>query len=168
VATLLPYVLDNFYWRIEAITPTYTDALVVARFCECEPPGIETPGEGSGWARRFWVDRVESGDNGTDTDATARDAEHLYIVNVYYPVPALGGHRRASRVIDFDRHDMEKTLRGRIPAYDHRLGYDDNNSTTNIGLTLRKRRRDGTNKGNPAIWVYSAEWLCSIREDETT
>ena len=164
MATSLHRVLDNFYWRIQSISPTYTGR-VKARFEEWDPDIGLDPAKGSGWARKFWVEWNGSGPT-NDAAAIQRESDHTYVVHVLYP--RKGPHRETMDMIAQDRHDLEKTLRGQIPT-DHRLGYDDDNTTTNIGLMSRRRAEDDLRPFplNNEIWELRMEYECSVREDET-
>ncbi len=166
MATDLDKVLLNFYWRIESIDPTYTGSVVVDRFRRWDPEIDSRPDEGTGWARRFWVEWVGSDADGMSTSDPLREANHLYRVYVFYP--RTGQNLETQRLVALDRHDLIKMLRGQIGT-DHRLGYDDDHQATNIGLLSRKRQRDILEPftENTQILLYSMEWLCSVRESET-
>ena len=164
MATYLHHVLSNFYWRIEAIDPTY-EGRAVGRFRQWDPNIGLDPAKGSGWTRRFWV---EWNGSGIDNDAAAvlRESDHTFTVHVLYQQQQ--PHREVMEMIALDRHDLVKTLRGQIPT-DHRKGYDDDNPTTNIGLMSRRRSGDDLRPfdPNPRIWEYRIEFTCTVREDET-
>ncbi len=167
MATNLDKVLENFYWRIGATAPTYSgSARTVGRFREWDPEGGTDPSKGTGWTRRFWVEWRDSGED-ADAAAVMRESDHVFRVHVLYP-RRQGSHRRTQAMIAQDRHDLIKTLRGQIRV-DHRLGYDDDHSTADIGLMRRKRMGDELRPfpGNNKVYQFSTDWLCSVREDET-
>ncbi len=166
MASMLRYVLENFYWRIQAITPSYVGpARAVERFEPWDPQDGRTPTTGSGWTRKFWVERIGSGQDTGATSDVLRESEHIYHTHVLYDNAK---HRRTQAIICDDRDNLAKVLRGVIGT-NYRLGYDDDNSTTDIGLMKRWRGDDRTIDylGDSAIKQVTTEWYCSVREDET-
>lgn len=166
MATSLDKILLNFYWLIEAIDPTYTSSVVTGRFRRWDPEIDAAPDEGTGWARRFWVEWMGSGSDDGATSDPLREAPHTFRLYVFYP--RTGQHLETQKLVVLDRHDLTKTLRGQI-ATDHRRGYDDDHPTTAIGLILRKRTGDQLlpHETNDRILLLTMEWLCDIAEDET-
>jgi len=167
MATLLHRVLDNFYWRIGAISPTYSgEGRPVGRFRAWDVEDGRDPAKGTGWTRRFWVEWLGSDEDIGATTNEIREAWHTYRVHVIYP-RRQGSHRRTMAMIAQDRHDLCRHLRGAI-ATDHRLGYDDDNPTTNIGLAKRVRTGDELRllAGNDKIYELVLEWTCFVLETE--
>lgn len=168
MATLLHRVLDNFYWRITSTSPTYSgSARAVARFREWDPTDGKDPTKGSGWTRRFWVEWTGSDADEGATSVELREAWHTYRVHILYSRKN-HSHRALMDMIVQDRHDLCRTLRGGI-ATDHRLGYNDDNATTEIGLAKRYRTGDELRllDANGQVFEAVTEWKCYVQETET-
>lgn len=164
MATQLHNLARNTAWRMEAITPTFTGR-AVPRFQRYDPILTKIqPKKESGWTRKFYVDWEGSSEDGGATDAEIREAVHIIRVHIEYP--PLGPWETLHDMILQDRHDVVRVLRG-IVGTDYRLGYDDSNSTTDIGLMGRFRVRDSLDKNsNPDVWRLTLEFACHVREDE--
>lgn len=159
MATNIHRVLDNFKWKLEGLTLTNTT--FNNRLSEYDPLLEALPQASSAWVRRFYLEWIDSSADAHATDSDRREAVHLFRLYVNYPevIP----HDRLRDVILQDRHDMAKLLRA--PA--SRLGYDANNTTTDIGLYHRMRAGDTIQVGTfEKVRQLVTDWRCLIREDE--
>lgn len=157
-------VLDNFYWRIEAITPTSS---VVGRraFRRIDTLDID-PAQSSGLSRGFrvaWVASDEehqvSGEGITD-GLYNRAATHTFEVEVYYSTKLKWTDLHT--VVLSDRHDLTKQLRDP----DTWVGYNASNTTTDIGIYDRIRESDELDTDDPGYWVLRQSWRVIINEVE--
>ena len=149
--------IQNTVWRIEAITPTNRD---LPRFDFYDPYKKSPKITSSGSTQKFYIEWVSSGPDTAATDSDRREAFHLIQIHVLYPV--LRGLTATQDTILEDRHDLLETLRN-----DNSLkGYNDANSTADIGLYHRERTRDNVDRSDERLWIYSSEWRCKVRESE--
>jgi len=167
MATSLHRVLQNYAWRMEAISPSVSGLVsgvkVNSQYREYDPLKEPEPQQSSGWSRRFYVEWVGSDGDGLATDADRREAVHQIRVSVVYPL--VYEYKALQMLIAQDRHDINMTLRSRGRAYVK--GYDDSHTTTSTGLYLRKRRGDVLDKRSfPGVWLYTVEFDNTIREAE--
>lgn len=157
MASTLHQVRLNFAWRIAAATPTEQAAGLPARFRLAET--TRNVGAQPGSARLFTVSRISGVDDQGKAGPTARTADHIYRVDVYYPDTLTGD--MLERVIDRDRDDIAKALIGDATT-DTRLGYDADNPTTYIGLIGRWRQKDEKISG--AVTISRLTYRCTVRE----
>ena len=153
----LDQVIENFIWRIEAITPD--EPLPDQGFRYYDDEDFD-PDEGD-VARVVQVQWISSDENTGTTDLQGREAVHEFLVSVGYSVSYK--ERLLGKIIAKDRHQLCKTLR------DDRLwkGYNDSNTTTDIKLWSRDRVRDEIDRSETHTWYYRAIWQCTIRESES-
>ena len=165
MASNLHLILENFYWRIRTTVPTY-EGNMVQRFVEWDTEDGQNPSNSSGWARRYWVDWLGSNPDDGATSEPLREANYTFRVHIIYP--DTGQHRRTTKAAMQDRNVVHKTLRGQLGANGLR-GYDEDNTTTALGLMLRKRTGDelAPYQGSTKIQMLTMEYLCSIAEDES-
>lgn len=156
MATSLHYVIQNYYWKIEAITPTVSEK----KFYRVDPLNVEELGDSSGAIRRFWVEWLGSGEDLGTTNFSSRDATHRFAVNVVYPT-SYGTHLQLQQLIVRDRHDLIYTLRD-----SNLVGYSDAQSSTSIGLNSRWRTGDELQTGEPDLWILRMEFDCHVTEIE--
>jgi len=159
MATNLHRVLLNCAWRTAAVVPTNTTSPL--RFEEYDPIVVPDPPDTSGFTRKFYWQWISSDEDVETTDYTRREAHHLLRLVVEYPLRYPWTAMQA--MIVQDRHDLAKALRDQR----NRLGYDDDHTTTDIGLYIRKRAGDKIDRNDhPRFWHYVADWRCKVREDE--
>ena len=167
MATNLHRVLQNYAWRVESISPSVSGLVSGARvngqFREYDPNKEPEPQQSTGWSRRFYVEWMGSDGDEFATDADRREAVHQIRLTVVYPV--VYEWKALQMLIAQDRHEINKTLRSRGRAYVK--GYNDSNTSTDIGLYLRRRRGDVVDKKtHNGVWLYIVEWDNTIRESE--
>lgn len=161
MATSAHLVLDNFYWRIETITPTnLTDCRNYYREIDGNTIKQDFP-DGTAGIRRFFVEWTDSDSDVDATDHDNREAHHNFIVTVCYPGSSLPW-RRLHKLILQDRHDLIKQLRDD----DNKVGYNASNTTTDIGLMHRFRGGDELIKEEDEIWRLRIQFRCLIEENE--
>ncbi len=157
MSTYLHLIIKNFRWRIESISPT--SDLVRQLFRFWDPTYEEDEDESSGFSRSFYVEWNGSEPDSAATDADRREAWHRFTVNLIYPVTL--NYQDMHVLIAQDRHDVIETLR----ADENRVGYDDNNSTTELGLYNRYCDGDDLIK-EENIWILAQRYRCLIEESE--
>jgi len=155
-------VLKNFIWHLEAIVPS--KAMIPQRFRHYDP-FKEEPQDSTGWARRFFVEWMDSDADTAATNASQREAWHVY--RVYVDYPARWPLADLLALMLDDRADIVKTLRAQGAGLDNRMGYDDAHPQSDTGLCHRVRSGDERNTDNETVWRYVSEWRCKIRELET-
>ena len=157
MATSLHRIYDNFIWRIETITPTYTSRHGGFRSFD---PTKETVGANSGSLRKFFVEWNDSGKDFAATNVNAREAPHTWMLTVFYPI--VQPWKETHHMILLDRHDLLTQLRDDRK----RVGYNADNTTTDIGLYQRRRLGDQLIKDEPKLWRLLIEWECKTVESE--
>lgn len=129
MADELSRVLDNYNWRMEAVSPRST--IGIESFRAIDPLGVE-PGESDGLTRCFWVEWLGSGPGHTTEDSIMRVADHAIVVSVVYSHDYRWQDRH--KLMVSDRHDILKALRDDSKW----VGYSDTNSSTDIKLKDRQ------------------------------
>jgi hypothetical protein len=157
MSTNLHRVIENFYWRINGLTPT--DQYKRTKFRPYNPLNEDVP-ENTGGLRQYYVEWMGSDEDTGATDMDNREAWHT--IRVYVEYPAVLRFRELESMILQDRQDLIKELRDIA----NRDGYSDDFSSTNIGLIRRLRFGDELDKSNESIWRLATEWRCFIRESE--
>ena len=97
------------------------------------------------------------------SDMSERNAHHTYRLVIVYSVGPDGlKWTDAHDIIAQDRHDLILTLRNQ----GNRVGYDADNTTTDIGIMHRWRVSDDLATGNPTTWTLEQRWRCTVNEAE--
>ena len=157
-------VSENFYWRLLALTPTSTLAHA-PQFTALDSTRLK-PEQSAGTTRGFAVNWLGCDEEhqidgtGVTDGGENRQAQHRFELEVYYSTKIK--HRDLLQLILADRADITKLLR----ADANWVGYDDDNSTTDIGLWERIREADEIDTEEPTHWVLRQIWRCTINEDE--
>ncbi len=160
MASTANLVLDNFIWRIEGISPTvdaavpfkYLDGPHTAPLASSRDRVFDVQWEGSADAHTVDGQPITAVDNNRITD-------HVFVVTVRYP--AEQNQRGVSKRALEDRHDILKRLRDGSLW----VGYDDNNTATDLGLHNRYRTEDKLELDDNT-WTYTSQWTCTIEESE--
>jgi hypothetical protein len=153
---------ENFTWRIEAITPTAPGL----RFRRWDGFRGDDPANASGWARRFRVSYEHLIEELGMTDGSIREAEHLFSLEVAYPLAAYRSHLARVQAMLRDADDLITCLRHDIRY----VGYDDDNPSADIGLA--GRWLDGqeivvlSDDDDKAVHGLRQEWRVQVREPE--
>lgn len=160
----LERVLQNFAYQLTKID-TSAAPVNKKRYTEYEPPPRDECPTGSGGVRHFFVEYAGEKDDGGATDITARETEVVIRVNV--EIPRCYSWRSMWALTAEIRHEVNKRLRD--PQYF--VGYADDAGESASGETgiLSRRRSAGAldRTTNPAIWRYTTQWECWIRESES-
>lgn len=156
MTTSINYVFDNFVYQIQQTSPTST--LLRTLFTHFDPTCVE-PEAGEGFVRHFYVEWMDSNEDLSSSDSDRREAWHDYRVHVFYPL--ILTYSDMHKLIMLDRHDLLYRLRRK----QYCVGYDANNTDTEIGLLNRHRIGDELDKSNN-IWRLSIGWRCKILENE--
>jgi len=168
MATSLHRIYQNFQWRMETITPTNTATSAKAYFRRYDPLKSDPPDSSGGW-RKFFV-KISGGDEDLGaSDAQARESWMAAAIFVAYPARA--GYDDMNRLVQQDRHDILKQMRtgadiiAAAQTRENRLGYDADNTTTNIGLIHREP--SGWNLDDAeAVWFLELRFKIYVRELE--
>jgi hypothetical protein len=159
MATQLHRILDNFYWRIEAIDPT-SDLCARDRFFRIDPTQLHTA-ESAGLERGFYILRTTSGADEAVTDQYQRVASHRFDLVVCYA--ATHGIEEAQRLMCQDRNDLIDCLRD-DQKY---IGFSDEDTTLEMGLIDRIRTSDEFLMDiDSPVFTMRMTWECRIREVE--
>ena len=157
-------VLENFYWRILAITPAAatTPATPAARFFELDPHTFSLEGRVRGVVVTWLgADEEHEVDGEPLVDPlTDRTAQHRFQVEVHYS--RMLTHRTLMKLILQDRHDIIAALR----VDSSWVGYDADHTTTDLGLFERIRESDELDEGDEEHMTWRSVWRCTIQETE--
>ncbi len=165
MASTLNRVLQNFVWRMDAITPTDATIIGQNRFIQTDPFRID-PEQSSGLTRHYsvlWMGGGSGqtvGEEGVIDGLTDREATHTIELRTYYH-PSKIKFDRLQLAIAQDRHDILKTLRDP----DTFVGYNASNTATDIGL-LDRYNTDETVDYSDTLITVTYGWQCIIRESE--
>jgi len=159
MATLAHRLYQNFKYWIEQITPTSTYGNPKNRFFFVDTLRTELD-ETSGLTRGFSLQWLGSNEDANPTDLFDRWAEHNYQLEVGYSTKLKT--ETLHKLVAQDRHDLCKQLRS--PTY--LLGWDVNNTTTDIGLDDRVRIGDELDTSSPALWILRQQYRCLLQETE--
>lgn len=164
MASSADLVLENFYWRIEAISPTSSERQ--QSFHAISTLELDT-GQTSGMDRAFVVSWLGSDEeflvDGEDIcdDGVNRIATHRFEVRVTYSAkPGLDALALQQLMLS-DRHDITKALR----AASSQVGYDDSNTSTSLGILKRVRESDEI-EIDGEVWTLVQTWRVDIQETE--
>jgi hypothetical protein len=153
-------VLRNFVYRVESITPTYSD--VREFFVHNARSTTLDPDASPGMVRSFGVFMETSEEAHDVEDITERWAVHTFTVEINYPVKSERGDMELQAMIGQDRHDLMKVLR----TSDYKDGISTSAPATVTGLQYRKFVGDELDREDPITWVYTQTWECMIQETE--
>ncbi len=151
-------VLENFKWRIENISPTYTG--IRKSFRWIDPVRLDSEISSGLGERQFWVIWEGSGSDDDLTDQISRHADHEFTLTVTYSTDYKLLKRQKAMLND--RHDIIGLLRNT----DYYIGYNSSNTTTDIGLHQRWRTGDEMVQETDNIWLLRIGFRCTIQEDD--
>lgn len=154
-SSLLHRVLENFAWRVEAITPTLDAG---RKFRRVDKLAYEV-NDTSGTFRRFWVMWNGSGSDENVTDGSARVSVHEIELGVIYPTASTRDWHALQAIVVQDRHDLISHLQNRNLA-----GFSAASPSTDIGLYTRERASDDVDR-DESLWVLTLEWRCTVYEE---
>ena len=151
-------VLNNFVYRIGAITPTAGGKGFVynARSTTLDPDASP------GMVRSFGVYFNESEEAHDVEDITERWAQSTWTVEIAYPVKSERGDENLQSMILQDRHDIIKVLR----TSNNKDGTSAAAPSATTGLIYRKFVGDELDREDPVTWIYTQTWACMIQEPE--
>jgi hypothetical protein len=164
VSSLAHRVLDNFYWRIEALTPP-TVAGIKTEYFEVDPDRI-APEQSSGLTRGFSVswntggaDHEMGGQQVTD-GLEDRNSDHEFTVEMIYSKKL--GHRDLMSAMLQDRGAILKEM-GNADKW---IGFNASNTTTAIGLWDRICVSSERDAEDESFTVLRMVFRCAINESE--
>lgn len=165
MASSLNLVLQNFAWRIDALTPTDQTIIGQNRFIQTDPFRID-PEQSSGLTRHYSLLWTGGGagqyayDQAINDNLVERTATHTFDLRVYYH-PSKIKYDRLQWAMAQDRHDLHKQLRDP----DKWVGYNDSNTSTDLGVYDRYNTSESVDY-TPTLVTVSYEWTCVILESE--
>jgi len=153
----LDQVYQNIIWRVEAITPTFT--ISPSRFLHNDFPLHMT--DEQALKERLFSAEWDRGDPVSDfSDLNQRWSPQFFTFEISYD---------ASRDLDKlhalmfdDRNKIHAALRNP----DNFVGYDDDNSATDINLKGRWLDSEEVDKDRETMWVMRQLWRLTVAEDE--
>ncbi|MGB0890080.1 MAG: hypothetical protein ACPGWS_07340 [Solirubrobacterales bacterium] len=154
-------VIDNFVWRVKAITSTESQ-ISGSAWRDIDPLRVDPDTLPN--ARAFYVEWLGAGpENHEDISRNDRFADHEFELVTVYQVGVSGlKHQDAAKLILRDRDDLITELRDPAKC----LGYSDAAAATNIGLIKRTVSGETLDRSSTSVWLLRQRWTCKINESE--
>lgn len=155
MATTLHRVMQNFVWRLEAITPT--SDISSKPFLSLDRTKTNE-GDSAGLERSFLLSWLGRGPEEEATDQYQLSAEHEWQLDVFYW--AGRGYETTHEIILQDQFDIVKTLRNDA-LY---VGYADDHSTDDLSIIDRHTVKIEVNNESDDLWILRFVFSTHVKE----